>query len=130
MASVTSPLRLLRLGVAAVSLLVVTQASAQIQLDIKFRRLQYIAYEPVMVTLGITNLAGRDIELHDADGQTWFGFEVTGAEGQPIAPVKTVTQPPLRIEAGKRVTQKIDISHSFCRARFRCLSCESAHLFH
>lgn len=86
MALVTSPSRFLRLGVAAVSLLVVSEASAQIQLDIKFRRLQYIAYEPVIVTLGITNLAGRDVELHDGDSQTWFGFEVTGAEGQPIMP--------------------------------------------
>src|SRR4051812_45375718 len=63
MPSVTSASRLLRLGLAAVSLLVVSEASAQIQIDIKFRRLQYIAYEPVIVTLGITNLAGRDIEL-------------------------------------------------------------------
>jgi hypothetical protein len=98
------------MGLAVVSLLCIADASAQIQIDIKFRRLQYIAYEPVFVTLGITNLAGRDIELHDGDGQAWFGFEVTGAEGQPIGPVKTLVQPPLRIQAGKRVTQKIDIS--------------------
>ncbi len=65
------------------------EAEAQIQVDLKFKRLQYIAYEPVMATLAITNLAGRDIELHDADGQTWFGFEVTGSEGQPIAPTAT-----------------------------------------
>jgi len=110
MPSFGPPSRLLRIGLAVLSLLLAADASAQIQLDIKFRRLQYIAYEPVIVTLGITNLAGRDIELHDGDGLAWFGFEVTGAEGQPIGPVKTISQPPLRIEAGKRVTQKIDLS--------------------
>src|SRR6266550_9327626 len=73
---------------------------AQIQVDLKFKRLQYIAYEPVTATLGITNLAGRDVDLHDSDGQAWFGFEVTGAEGQLIAPLKiTGEQPPLKIEA-------------------------------
>ena len=84
---------------------------AQIQVDLKFKRLQYIAYEPVMATLGITNLAGRDVDLHDSEGQAWFGFEVTGSEGQPIAPTATdSTHAPLRIEAGQKVTQRIDLA--------------------
>jgi hypothetical protein len=84
---------------------------AQIQVELKFKRLQYIAYEPVMATLGITNLAGRDVDLHDAGAQAWFGFEVTGSEGQPIAPLATdSTQTPLRIEAGQKVTQRIDLA--------------------
>src|SRR4029077_10483368 len=36
-------------------------AEAQVQVDLKFKRLQYIAYEPVVATVAITNLAGRDI---------------------------------------------------------------------
>ena len=53
-------------------------AEGQIQVELKFKRMQYIAYEPVVATLAITNLAGRDVELHDANGQSWLGFEVTG----------------------------------------------------
>ena len=87
------------------------QAHAQIQLDIKFSRLQYIAYEPVVATVGITNLAGRDIELSDSEDQKWFGFEITGSEGQPIAETSDkLVQPALRIEAGKRVTQKVNLT--------------------
>ncbi len=86
-------------------------AEGQIQVDVKFKRLQYIAYEPVVVTIAITNLAGRDIELHDADGQSWLGFEVTGSEGQPISLLSTENaQPPLKIEAGQRVTRQIDLA--------------------
>jgi hypothetical protein len=86
-------------------------AQGQIQVDLKFKRLQYIAYEPVMATLAITNLAGRDINLHDTDGQAWFGFEVTGSEGQPIAPTAAdSTKAPLKIEAGQKVTQRIDLA--------------------
>ncbi len=92
-------------------LLSAVSGEAQVQVDLKFKRLQYIAYEPVMATLGITNLAGRDVDLHDADGQAWFGFEVTGSEGQPIAPTATDgTQAPLRIQAGQKVTQRIDLA--------------------
>ncbi len=92
-------------------LLWATHLQGQIQVDLKLPRLQFIAYEPVIATLGVTNLAGRDVDLHDADGQTWFDFEITGAEGQPIGPVKTTSeQPPLKIEAGKRVTRKINLT--------------------
>jgi hypothetical protein len=91
-------------------LLSATAAKGQIQVDLKFKRLQYIAYEPVVATLAITNLAGRDIELQDANGQSWLGFEVTGNEGQPIAPLNgDNVQPPLKIEAGQRVTRQIDL---------------------
>ena len=89
----------------------VARVEAQIQVDLRLKRLQHIAYEPVMATLGVTNLAGRDVHLHHADGQPWFGLEVTGSEGQPIAPVTTdSTQLPLKIEAGKRVTQRINLA--------------------
>jgi hypothetical protein len=97
--------------VACALLLVAVRAHAQIQVDIKFARLQYIAYEPVIATVGITNLAGRDIDLSNNEDQAWFGFEISGSEGQPIAASNTrLSQPPLRIEAGKRVTQKINLT--------------------
>jgi len=87
------------------------RVQAQIQVDLKLPRLQFIAYEPVIATLHITNLAGRDIDLHDSDGQRWFGFEITGAEGRSIVPLaEKDTQPPLKIEAGKRVSQKINLT--------------------
>src|SRR5207237_9780054 len=85
-------------------------AEAQIQVDLKFKRLQYIAYEPVVVTLSITNLAGRDIDLHNANGQSWLGFEMTGSEGQPIAPISAENgQAPLKIQDGERVTHPINL---------------------
>src|SRR5881394_3863297 len=87
------------------------KAEAQIQVDLKFKRLQYIAYESVVATLSITNLAGRDIDLHNADGQSWLGFEITGNEGQPIAPISAESgQAPLKVEAGQRVTHQINLT--------------------
>src|SRR5262245_28253445 len=86
-------------------------AHAQVQVDLKFKRLQYIAYEPVVATVAITNLAGRDIELHDADGQSWLGFEITGSEEQPIGPLSAgKREPPLRIQAGQRVIRQIHLN--------------------
>jgi hypothetical protein len=92
-------------------LLFAAKAEAQIQVDLKFKRLQYLAYEPVVATLSITNLAGRDIDLHNADGQSWLGFEITGNEGQPVAPMSPESaQPSLKVGAGQRVTHQINLT--------------------
>lgn len=88
-------------------------AQAQIQIDLKFKRLQYIAYEPVIATVMITNLAGRDIQLHDVDDQHWFGFEVTVGDGRTLGPTVQMAEPPLEIAAGTSVTRKVDLGKRF-----------------
>jgi hypothetical protein len=91
---------------------VAVTAQGQIQVDLKFKRLQYIAYEPVLATVTITNLAGRDVELHDGE-QPWFGFEVTAREGRTLVPLPHPPEPPLRLAAGAAVTRKINLTLLF-----------------
>ncbi len=98
---------------AALFLLLAGAASAQIQVDLKFKRLQYIAGEPVIATVTITNLAGRDIDLKDARDQHWYGFEVTANEGRTLAPLVQVPEAPLQIAAGTAVTRKINLTSRF-----------------
>ena len=83
-------------------------------MELKFQRLQYIAHEPVFATVKITNLAGRDIDLHDENDQHWFGFEVNAGEGRLLAPgARDTSQPALHVEAGKTVTRKINLTPLF-----------------
>jgi hypothetical protein len=93
--------------------LVALSAQGQIQVDLKFKRLQYIAYEPVIATVTITNLAGRDIELRDDNEEHWYGFEVTANEGRTLAPLQQAAEPPLKIAAGTSVTRKINLTSLF-----------------
>jgi hypothetical protein len=87
---------------------------AQVQVELKFKRLQYVAHEPVLATVKITNLAGRDIDLHDENGQHWFGFEVNSGEGRLLAPLRqSVAEPPLHVEAGRTVTRKVNLTPAF-----------------
>ena len=97
----------------AVLFLVAITARGQIQVDLKFKRLQYIAYEPVLATVTITNLAGRDVELRDDGDQPWFGFEVTANEGRTLAPLPHPPEPPLQLAAGASVTRKINLTPLF-----------------
>lgn len=103
---------------------IASSAVGQIQVELKFPRLQYIAYEPVVANLTITNLAGRNVALRDNGAQSWFGFEVSGIEGQPIAQVSNVITAPLNVAAGQRVTRKINLTplygvHDFGTYRVR-----------
>ena len=96
------------------AVLLAATAEAQIQVDLKFSRVQHVAYEPVIATVRITNLAGRDIELRDAVGNRWFGFEVTANEGRYLPVASTYEpEPPLRIETGQTVTRKVNLTRIF-----------------
>ncbi len=88
-------------------------AFGQIQLDLKFKRLQYVAYEPLIATVTITNLAGRAVELRDDGGHEWFGFEVTAGEGQVLTPMQQEGESPLRMDPGQTVTRKINLGSRF-----------------
>ncbi len=46
------------------------EADAQIQVDLKIKRKLYLVYEPIIATVSITNLTGRDITFKDAEGGT------------------------------------------------------------
>jgi len=95
-------------------LFVTAAAQAQIHLELKFPRLQYIAHEPVVATVKITNLAGRPIDLRDEKGQQWFGFEVNAREGRPVIPLHAkAPEPALHVETGQTVTRKIDLTPLF-----------------
>ncbi|HEX4668009.1 MAG TPA: hypothetical protein VH207_15565 [Chthoniobacterales bacterium] len=88
-------------------------AEGQIQVDLKFKRLQYIAFEPVIATVTITNLAGRAIALRNSEDLPWYGFEVTAKDGRTLPPLPHPPEPPLEMAAGSSVTRKINLTPLF-----------------
>jgi hypothetical protein len=98
---------------AAICLLAAATAQGQIQVDLSFKRLQYIAHEPVLATVKIVNNSGRDVDLRDESGQRWFGFEINAGEGRVLAPLQQKAEPALHIEAGKTVTRRINLTPLF-----------------
>lgn len=84
---------------------------AQIQVELTFKRIQYIAHEPIFATVKIANNSGRDIDLHDDSGQHWFGFEITADEGRLLPPLsQEMAEPALHVETGKTVTRRINLT--------------------
>ncbi len=86
---------------------------AQVQVQLKFSRLQYISYEPLIATISITNRAGRDVDLQNSAGQEWFGFEISRGEGESIGPAQVAESEPLHLTSGQTVTRKINLTPLF-----------------
>lgn len=89
----------------------VSSLQAQIQVNLTLKRHFYVAYEPIVATVSVTNLAGRDIPLADENGHQWFGFTVLRQDGMPLPPLNPNYQlTPLTIPAGGTVKRNINLN--------------------
>jgi len=84
---------------------------AQLQVGITVKRRLYMMYEPVVATVSITNLSGRDLPLTDADGQRWFGFEIVRGDGMPVGPLDpNYKLTSITIPAGQTIKRSVDLN--------------------
>ena len=89
-------------------------AAAQIEIDLTLTRRTYLLYEPLVATITLTNLAGRDVTFSDERGKQWFNVEVTTQDGQVIQPYdRDYRLHPLTVPAGQTVKRKIDLNPLF-----------------
>ncbi len=86
-------------------------AQAQIQVGMRIKRRLHVLYEPVIATVAIRNLSGRDLPLADEGGIPWFGFEITREGGQVIPPlVADYKLEPLIIPAGQTFERTVNLN--------------------
>ena len=87
---------------------------AQIKVDIGLERRVYVLYEPIPITVTITNLSGHDLVLADSDSQKWFSFQVTAVVGDEKRIVPPIDMDykiaPLRIPMGATVKHTVSLS--------------------
>ena len=83
---------------------------AQIDVRMEIPRRLYICYEPIIATVTITNMTGRDLTLEDHPPDKWFSFEILNAGGLPIPPrAADYHLPPLTIPIGQTVKRKVNL---------------------
>ncbi len=106
-----SPLRLLLPGLW---LAIAAAAHAQLSVDLSIKRHLFISHEPVIATVTITNLTGRDVTLRDTPEMQWFAFQVTGA-GERIFPPRdpNYALDPLEIKAGAQMRRTVNLNELY-----------------
>lgn len=83
---------------------------AQILVDLSIKRSLYIAYEPLLATVRITNLSGNPLLLADVEGKKWFGFQVETLDGRPIPPCNPDYEiEPIKVGPGESLTRTINL---------------------
>ena len=87
-----------------------TKLHAQILVDLSIKRSMYIAYEPLLATVRISNLSGNPLLLADVEGKKWFGFQVETLDGRPIPPSNPDYEiDPIKVGPGESLTRTINL---------------------
>ena len=89
-------------------------AHAQIQVGLSIKRRFFVVYEPIVATVTLTNLSGRDVPLEDEEGTPWFGFQVSTADDQPIPPRDLDYKlSPLVLPSGQTLKRSVNLNALF-----------------
>lgn len=104
-------MRRLVLAVLLLASLLCTAAQAQLQVNLEVKRREFIRYEPILVTVSVTNLAGRDLVLED-DASPWFGFTITHGAGETLISPRNPNYhlDPLDIKLGETVKRTVNLN--------------------
>ena len=94
-------------------------ARAQVGVGLEIKRRLHLRYEPIIATVRIQNLSGRDLMLHDED-QPWFGFDVAGVNADMIVPPRNPNYKldPLEIKVGETVKRTVDLTQLYGISEF------------
>lgn len=103
-----NPLRIIILLI-----LVTGSASAQISTTMRLNKSQYVAGEPVVAILSITNHAGRELAFHGDGRLGWLGFNVRDRNGNPVNERGPQNFGAMRIAAGQTLQREVDLSNHF-----------------
>ena len=83
---------------------------AQIDVTLDIPRHLYLCYEPMIATVTISNMTGRDLTLSDKAPDKWFSFEILNAQGDPVPPTAADYHlDALTIPTGETVKRKVNL---------------------
>ena len=94
-------------------------ARAQVQVDISMKRTLYIAYEPILATVTITNLSGNELTLADSGHNKWFGLQLETLDGRPLPPIDgEYTNRPVELGPQQKISRTVNLAPLFPVSEF------------
>jgi hypothetical protein len=86
----------------------------QVTVDLSIKRTIFVAYEPLLATVRITNLTGARLLLADVQSTKWFGFQIETLDGRPIPPSDPDYEiAPIQIEPGDSITRTVNLTQLY-----------------
>ncbi len=88
-------------------------AHAQLSATLKLSKTQYLAGEPVMAVVNITNYAGQDITFYGDGRMQWLTFILKNNRGEEVTPRGRAAFGKMVIKAGASMAREVDLSQIF-----------------
>ena len=99
--------------VAALALLFAGTVRAQLAVTVTAERTNFIAYEPLYLTVTVTNTGGRDIVLGGPRNSSWLNFLVMSERGEPVTAITDPGAEPLMCRAGQAIQRRYNLPRYF-----------------
>lgn len=95
-------------------LLLAGAAHAQLVASLRLTKSQYVAGEPIIAIVTITNHAGQNLTLQNEGRAKWLDFLVRNSNGAPVnSPAGSGAFGALKIGAGQSMAREVDLSQHF-----------------
>jgi len=99
--------------VACVSLITMLSASAQIQVQAKTSKKEFLAFEKAKINITITNRAGQPIRFNNTRDARWIEFVVEKNGGSPIHAAKVTSYKAPTVATGRSVTSTFTMNTAY-----------------
>ena len=88
-------------------------AQAQLTTTLRLNKNQYVAGEPVLATVTVTNHAGQELTFYGDSRMQWLTFILKDGRGEEVTPKGRAAFGKLVIRAGETMAREVDLSQIF-----------------
>ncbi|MEY4570409.1 MAG: hypothetical protein RLZZ398_1848 [Verrucomicrobiota bacterium] len=88
-------------------------ANAQLSTSLKLSKKQYLAGEPVIAVVTITNHAGRELTFASNGRTQWLDFMLKDSRGESVTPKGRTLFGKMTIRAGESLAREVDLAQHF-----------------
>lgn len=101
------------LSILVLALALVGVAHGQLSTSLSLTKAQYLAGEPVIATVNITNHAGQDITFVSDGRMPWLSFILKDSHREDVTPKGRANFGKMTIKAGATMARQVDLSQIF-----------------
>ncbi len=106
-------IKIRKLSILSLAFALVGAAQAQLSTNLQLSKSQYLAGEPVIATVTITNYAGQDLNFLGDGRMPWLTFILKDTRGNEVNPKGRATFGKMTLKAGATMARQVDLSQIF-----------------
>jgi hypothetical protein len=86
---------------------------AQLTVTVGLERTNYVAYEPLLATVTVTNTSGNDVVLGGPNNSSWLNFLITGDNGRAVTAISNPDADAIMCRAGQSLQRRFNLPRLF-----------------